>query len=115
RVELLPSAGLDGGEPCIDRPRLLVWTLRGERVEDIRDRDDARGERDVRAALPVRVALPVPALVMLARDRAGGLEETGLAEHGLAVDAVLLDHLELVARRGASAPDPPRSASPAFP
>src|SRR5207249_9551061 len=62
---------------------------------DVGDGDDPRGKRDLLALLAVRVPLAVPALVVLARDPARGLEEARLAEHRLAIDAVLLDDVEL--------------------
>src|SRR5207247_8889420 len=80
------------------RPRVLVWTFRGECVEDVGDRDDSRRERDLLALLAVGIAPPVPALVMLAGDRPRRLEEPRLAEHPLAVTAVLLDDAELLIR-----------------
>src|SRR2546428_255435 len=97
-VEALAGVLLDRLEAGVGRPRVLVWTFRGERVEDVGDRDDSRRERDLLALLAVGIAPPIPALVMLARDRPRRLEEPRLAEHLLAIDAVLLDDAELLIR-----------------
>ena len=45
-IELAAALLLDLGDRLVDGPRFLVGTLLGQRVEDVRDRDDAAGERD---------------------------------------------------------------------
>src|SRR6185503_5067711 len=62
-VELPLALPVDLRDRFGDGPRRFVGALLGQRVEDIRDRDDAAGERDVGAA-QAGVTLAVPAFVV---------------------------------------------------
>src|SRR5687768_3434759 len=64
RVELAAGLRQDLGDGALDRPRLLVRARVGERVEDVRDGDDAPGDGYLLAREAARVAAAVPALVM---------------------------------------------------
>src|SRR5690606_30237312 len=68
RVELHSTQTAKFGNGGVGVPRRLVRTLRGQRVVDIRDRDDPRLERDVRAPQAMRIPAAVPGLVMVQRD-----------------------------------------------
>ena len=66
----------------------------GDRVEGVRDGDDARAERDLAALQAVGVAAPVDPLVMVADDRRQ-LRIAHGREHVRAIRGVTLDDLEL--------------------
>jgi hypothetical protein len=78
RVELRAGAVADLGDRVLDTPGVLVRALVDEHVEDVRDVGDPRHDRDVLARQAVRVALPVPALVVVAHDPLGDLEQLGV-------------------------------------
>jgi hypothetical protein len=79
---------------------LTASSLRGQRVEDVRDRHDARLERDRLALQLVRIARAVPPLMVADGDLRGEAQQAalGVGEHLRAVDRVLLHLVELFGR-----------------
>src|SRR5512143_1745785 len=47
RIEVLTAVQLKDIHGLLEGERFLVWTLRGQGVEGIRDREDARRDRDI--------------------------------------------------------------------
>src|SRR5437879_398665 len=78
------------------RDRRSVGTIREERLEAVRDRDDAYLERDLLGAKAVRVAGPVESLVMVANDRQEAGEPFEPGEDLFAEHRVALEHPALV-------------------
>src|SRR5216683_3370114 len=79
RIEMLAGLFLHVDERVPDGPRGLVGAHRGQRVVDVRDRDDARLQRNVIAFQAGGIAGPVVLLVMAERDHRGHLQVSGRA------------------------------------
>jgi hypothetical protein len=85
---------VDNVERLLVREGGTVRARRGDRVERIRDGDDARAERDTSAAQPSRVAGAVEALVMMA-NHGRELGVAQLSDHRGAVLGMSLHDFEL--------------------
>ncbi len=101
RVEVATALFAHHLHALLDRERLAVHAVAGQRVEHVRDRHDAPLDRDRLALQPARVAGAVPLLLVAERDRRRHVEDRGgrAAHEAVALLGVRLDDRALLRRQ----------------
>src|SRR5262249_42018206 len=80
RIELYADVPVDLAYRLMGSSPLAIWSVGGQRIEGIRDSNDAGPQRDLRAAKIPGVACAVPAFVMMQNHQARILKTVHIAD-----------------------------------
>ena len=101
-IEVGATRGRYFGEGFLHRPGRAIWALVRQRIEKVRDRDDARLDRNPLARMPVGISGAIPPLVMTARNALRHLDQRGMSacQHRRSYRRVRLHDAAFLVREG---------------